>query len=85
MPMFEEIVGRETARRLTFWEQSGLYGISLDGDEVILDDAHDVARLIFGNPAGRDEHTEISAPGKLRDVLEAIFPIPRPEYGLSFI
>jgi GNAT superfamily N-acetyltransferase len=84
-PMFEEIVGRETAQKLMFWEQGGLYGISLDGDEVVLDDGHDVARLIFGNPAGRDERTEISAPGELRDVLEAIFPIPRPEYGLSYI
>ena len=83
--MFEEIVGRETARRLTFQERGGLYTIGLDGDEMVLDDAHDVARLIFGNPADRDERTEISAQGKLREVLESIFPIPRPEYGLSFI
>jgi GNAT superfamily N-acetyltransferase len=84
-PMFEEIVGREIAQGLIFGERDGLYVIGLDNDEVVLDDAHDVARLVFGNPAGRDEQTEISAQGKLREVLEAIFPIPRPEYGLSFI
>lgn len=84
-PMFEEIVGRETTRRLIFQERDGLYVIRLDNDEVVLDDAHDVARLIFGNPARRAERTEISAQGKLREVLEAIFPIPRPEYGLSYI
>lgn len=85
MPMFEEIVGRETAQELAFEERDGLYAIQLRDHEMVLDDAHDVARLIFGNPAGCDERTEISAQGKLRDVLEAIFPIPRPEYGLSFI
>jgi len=85
MPMFEEIVGNETARKLTFREQDGLYAIGLEEDEVTLNDAHDVARLIFGNPAGREERTEIHAQDKLREVLEAIFPIPRPEYGLSYI
>lgn len=84
-PMFEEIIGREIARKLTFREQDGSYSIGLDGDELILKDAHDAARLIFGNPPDRDERTEISAQGELRDVLEAIFPVPRPEYGLSYI
>jgi len=84
-PVFEEIVGCMTARKLTFQEQDGLYKIGLDSDEIVLDDAQDAARLIFGDPAGRDERTEISAQGELRDVIEAIFPIPRPEYGLSFI
>jgi hypothetical protein len=84
-PMFEEIVGRETAQKLIFREQNGLYSIGLDDDEVTLNDAHDAARLIFGNPAGRDERTEVPAQGRLREVLKAIFPIPRPEYGLSFI
>lgn len=85
MPVFEEMVGRETAQKLTFQERDGLYAIGLDGDEMVLDDAHDVARLIFGNPAGRDERTEISAQSKLHEALEAIFSIPRPEYGLSYI
>jgi len=85
MPMFEEIVGCETAQELTFDERDGLYAIGLHDDEMVLDDAHDVARLIFGNPADRDERTQISAQGRLREVLEAIFPVPRPEYGLSFI
>jgi len=84
-PMFEEIVGRATAQKLTFREHNGSYSIGLDGDETVLKDAHDAVRLIFGNPAGRDERTEISAQGQLREVLEAIFPIPRPEYGLSYI
>ena len=84
-PMFEEIVGRETARKLKFDEKNGQYYIGLDDDKMVLDDAHDLVRLIFGDPADRDEHTEISAQGELRDVLEAIFPIPRPAYGLSYI
>lgn len=84
-PMFEEIVGRETAQKLTFQEQNGSYIIGLDSDEMVLENAHDAARLIFGNPPDRDEGTEITAQGELRAVLEAIFPIPRPEYGLNFI
>ena len=85
VPMFEEIVGRETAQKLTFQERNGSYIIGLDGDEMVLENAHDAARLIFGNPPDRDERTEIIAQGKLRAVLEAIFPIPRPEYGMSYI
>ena len=85
MPMFEECVGRRTAGRLNFQERDGGYVISLDSDEVVFDDVHDVARLIFGNPAGHDERTEITAQGALRDVLEIIFPVPRPEYGLNYI
>ena len=83
--MFEEIVGRETAQKLTFREQNGMYAIGLDGDEITFSEARDVARLIFGNPANRDEKTEILAEGKLREALEAIFPIPRPEYGLNYV
>ena len=83
--MFEEIVGRKTAQKLTFQEQNGSYIIGLNGDEMALGSAHDAARLIFGNPPDRDERTEIAAQGELRQVLEAIFPIPRPEYGLNFI
>ena len=85
MPMFEEIVGSEIAQRLTFRERDGIYVIGLDNDEIVIDNAHDASRLIFGNPAGRDERTEITAQGQLREVLEAIFPIPRPEYRLSYI
>ena len=84
-PMFEEIVGSKISRKLTFQERNGSYAISLDGDDMVLDNAHDAARLIFGNPADRDEQTEISAQGKLREVIGTIFPIPRPEYGLSYI
>ncbi len=84
-PMFEEIVGRETAQKLIFREQGGSYSIGLDSDEMTLNDAHDAARLIFGNTPDRDERTEISAQGKLRETLEAIFPIPRPVYGLNYI
>ena len=85
MPMFQEIVGRKTAQKLTFQEQNGSYIISLGDDRMVLNDAHDAARLIFGNPPDRDERTEMTARGELREVLEAIFPIPRPEYGLSYI
>lgn len=84
-PIFEEIVGTTTAQSLTFNERNGLYIFGMDGDEMAFDDIHDVARLIFGNPPDRDERTELSCQGKLREVLEAIFPIPRPEYGLSYI
>lgn len=85
MPMFEEVVGRRTVQKLTFDQQDGLYYVRLGDDEMALDDAHDVARLIFGNPGDRDERTEITAQGELHEVLEAIFPIPRPAYGLSYI
>lgn len=84
-PLFEEIVGRKVARSLNFSEKDGAYYISLDDNQVVINDSHDIARLIFGNPPDRNEHTEIKAPGKLGEVLESIFPIPRPEYGLSYI
>ncbi len=85
VPMFEEIVGREIAHKLTFQERDGSYIIGLDGDEIVLDNAHDAARLIFGDPPDRDERTEIPIQGKLGEALKAIFPIPRPELGLSYI
>jgi hypothetical protein len=85
MPMFQEILGSKTAGKLNFQDQNGAYTISLDDNKIEFDDARHIARLIFGNPAGRDERTEINAQGQLLDVLESIFPIPRPEYGLSFI
>jgi hypothetical protein len=85
LPMFEEIVGRDVTQRLTFQERDDLYVIGLDDHEAVFDNIHHIARLIFGNPADRDEYTEINAEGELREVLDAIFPIPRPEYGLSFI
>ncbi len=84
-PMFEEIVGSETAQKLEFRERDGSYAISLGEDEVVIGDAHDAARLIFGDPADRDERTDIPARGRLSEVLKAMFPVPRPEYGLSYI
>jgi len=84
-PMFEEIIGSDLADKLTFQMRNGSYIVGLDGQEVVIDNANDVARLVFGNPAGRDEKTVINAEGQLCKVLEAIFPVPRPEYGLSYI
>lgn len=84
-PMFEETVGSETAQKMEFRERDGLYVISLGEDEVVIGDAHDAARLIFGDPPDRDERTEIAAQSRLSEVLDAIFPVPRPEYGLSYI
>jgi hypothetical protein len=72
-------------QNLKFSERDETYAFRLDGEEAVYNDAHDVARLIFGDPPGIEKPTEIPAEGKLRDVLKAIFPIPRPEYGLSYI
>jgi hypothetical protein len=85
MPLFEEIIGTPTAQRLSFTERDGSYVIGLDGDEAVFNDAHDIARLIFGDPPGLEQPTKIPADGKLLEVIKAIFPVPRPEYGLSYI
>jgi hypothetical protein len=85
MPLFEEKVGIPIVQNLKFSERDETYAFRLDGEEAVYNDAHDVARLIFGDPPGIEKPTEIPAEGKLRDVLKAIFPIPRPEYGLSYI
>ncbi|MEK7397356.1 MAG: GNAT family N-acetyltransferase [Candidatus Poribacteria bacterium] len=85
MPLFEEKVGVPVVQNLRFSERDETYAFRLDGEEAVYSDAHDVARLIFGDPPGIEKPTEIPAEGRLRDVLKAIFPIPRPEYGLSYI
>jgi hypothetical protein len=85
MPLFEEIIGTPTAQKLSFTERDGSCVIGFDGDEAVFNDAHDVARLIFGDPPGLEQPTNIPADGKLLDVIKAIFPVPRPEYGLSYI
>jgi hypothetical protein len=84
-PLFEEKVGTSVANSLNFTERDGKYVIGLDGDEMVISDPHDLARIIFGDPPNLETPTEISAKGELREVIEAIFPIPRPEYGLSYI
>ena len=84
-PLFEELVGQEIAQELVFEEQDGVYSVSLHDDRIVFDSSHDVARLIFGNPAGQDEQTEIPRQGKLSAILETIFPVSRPEYGLNYI
>jgi len=85
MPLFEEIVGTSTARNLSFTERDGSCVIGFGGNEAVFSDAHDVARLIFGDPPGLEKPTNIPTQGKLLDIIKAIFPIPRPEYGLSYI
>ena len=84
MPLFEEIIG-SMAKCLSFDYQEGVYKIYFNGDNTIFDDAHDVARLIFGYPPDINEHNEFSTNGELIKILKTIFPIPRPEYGLSYI
>jgi len=85
MPLFEEIVSTSTAQALSFLERDGSYVIGFDGDEVVFNDAHDIVRVIFGDPPGLEQPTNIPAQGKLLDLIKAIFPVPRPEYGLSYI
>ncbi|HGJ66657.1 TPA: GNAT family N-acetyltransferase [bacterium] len=85
LPLFEEKIGSHIANVLTFSERDGNYVIGLDGDEAIISDPHDLARIIFGDPPILEAPTKIPAEGKLLDVIKAIFPIPRPEYGLSYI
>jgi len=84
-PLFEEKIGSQIANALTFSERDGKYVIGLDGDEMTIDDPHDLARIIFGDPPGLETPTKIEAEGKLLEAVKAIFPIPRPEYGLSYI
>jgi len=85
MPLFEEIIGTSTAQALSFVERDGSYVIGLDGDEVVFNDAHDIVRVIFGDPPGLEKPTNIPAQGKLLEIIKAIFPVLRPEYGLSYI
>lgn len=83
-PLFEERVGKLVADRLSFEAQDGAYRIAFGEEEWILNDVHDVARLIFGSPPG-SESPSPTIPESFGEVMDAIFPIPRPEYGLSYI
>ncbi len=85
VPLFEEIVGSDIAKRLKFIEIRGSYMISLDDEEIKINDIHDLARLIFGKPLDKNISTELTIKGELKNILESIFPIPRPEYGLNYI
>ncbi len=84
-PLFEEKVGASVVQNLSFYERDGTYVFKLDDEQVIYNDIHDVAKLIFDDPPTVDKPSEIKAYGKLSDVLKDIFPISRPEYGLSYI
>ncbi len=84
-PLFEEIVGNYIIKKLKFKEENGSYIIRLDDEEVKINNMHDLARLIFGKPLDKNISTELTKEGKLKEILETIFPIPRPEYGLSYI
>lgn len=84
-PLFEEIVGSDTIKRLKFNVIEGSYVISLGDEKIKINDMHDLARLIFGKPLEKDISTELALKGELKDILESIFPIPRPEYGLNYI
>ena len=85
MPLFEEKIGTCAVQNLNFSECDNNYTFRLDGEVAVYNDIHDVTKLIFGDPPGIDKPTEIPAQGKLLDLLKQIFPIPRPEYGLSYI
>jgi len=83
-PLFEERVGKLIADRLSFEEQDGTYFIAIGEEEWSLSDVHDVARLIFGAPPGWEPASPILEE-EFIEVLHTIFPIPRPEYGLSYL
>lgn len=85
MPLFEEKIGASVAQNLNFYECDNKYIFKLGDEEAVYDDIHDVARLIFDDPPSVEKPVEIKAKGKLFNVLKEIFPIPRPEYGLSYI
>lgn len=85
MPLFEEKVGTSVVQDLSFSECDNTYIFRLDDEEAVYDNIHDVAKLIFDDPPNVERPIEIKAKGKLFDVLKHIFPIPRPEYGLSYI
>lgn len=85
MPLFEEIVGNKVTKRLKFKEKEGFYIISLDNDEMKINDKHDLASLIFGKPLGENGFTELTLKSELNNVINLLFPIPRPEYGLNYI
>ncbi|MGB9594909.1 MAG: hypothetical protein ACPL7B_01400, partial [Candidatus Poribacteria bacterium] len=85
MPLFEEKVGTSAIQDLSFSEFDNTYIFRLDDEEAVYNDIHDIAKLIFDDPPSVEKPLEIKAKGKLFDVLKNIFPIPRPEYGLSYI
>lgn len=85
MPLFEEIIGTNIARKLRFREEEGTYIIGLDNDEMKINDIHDLARLIFGKPLDKNDSTELTVKSELNNIIKSIFPIPRPEYGLNYI
>lgn len=84
-PLFEEILGSDIIKRLRFCEKEGSHIISLGNEEAEINDLHDLARLIFGKPLDKNISVELALKGELKHILESIFPIPRPEYGLNYI
>jgi hypothetical protein len=82
-PWFAERVGTDVADRLRFAQGDGRWSVTLDREELTLTEWTDVSRLAFGPPP---DGAAVPLPDNaLGEVLRTLFPLPRPEYGLSYI
>jgi hypothetical protein len=88
-PRWEELLGERDAARLSFWQRGGQYGFRFADSELITD--RDTAtRIVFGAPQGSAESqacatTLAGCDGALRDVLNTLFPLPVPWYGINYV
>ncbi|NOZ24364.1 MAG: GNAT family N-acetyltransferase [Planctomycetes bacterium] len=79
----EEKLGEETTRELYFSDDEGEYVMRYRFDRFTPKDGTHLMRVLFG---AADEPISLDdAPGELRDIIEAIRPIPLPLPGMNAV
>ncbi len=82
-PRFEELLGRQAAAQLSFWQRDEHYGFGVAGDELGAD--RDTAtRLLFGTVDGAEAQA-LERHGGWNEVLRTILPLPCLWYGINYV
>lgn len=82
-PHLEERLTRAEADRLVFAHAEGWWGIQYGEASFGTPEWGDASRLLFGPPPG--EPAVALPAGALGEVLARVLPLPRPQYGMSYI
>jgi hypothetical protein len=89
-PRWQELLGEKEAARLSFWQRGEQYGFRF-ADHELVTDRDTATRIVFGAPEGSEEAQARAATlatccdGALRRVLDTIFPLSVPWYGINYV
>ncbi len=86
IPLFAELLGEERVGRLRAETRGDGLALLYGDEELTLERMSEVTRLVFLAHDRRDElKLNLPAGSELGQLLEGLFPLPLPAYGLNFI